>query len=173
MILFMKKNQRNKPHKKQQSSGPAKASRWWWMIGVLIILSAMALMFWPGTKSTVPANPALLPPSSAAKENVNAGQEQLVGRWVRNDGGYVIEIRSVGSNGKMEAFYFNPNPVHVGRAEWEQKNNTIIVVVALSDVNYPGSTYTLEFIEGEDRLKGMYYQAVENVNFDVEFAREQ
>jgi hypothetical protein len=34
------------------------------------------------------------------------------------------------------------------------------VVVELRDVNYPGSTYTLTYDPGTDRLTGTYYQAV-------------
>jgi hypothetical protein len=130
-------------------------------------------MLWQGERLTLPASPSVSPPASPAKEKDDAGQERLLGRWLRSDGSYVIEIRSAASDGKMEVFYFNPNPVHVGHAEWQQKNNRFMVVVALSDVNYPGSTYTLEFLEGEDRMRGTYYQAVEKVSFDVEFVREK
>jgi len=35
----------------------------------------------------------------------------LVGRWIRPDGGYIIEIRNVDSNGILAAAYFNPRPV--------------------------------------------------------------
>src|SRR6516164_3914182 len=42
--------------------------------------------------------------------------DKLVGRWLRPDGGYVLQIKSVAPNGLMEAAYFNPNPIHVARA---------------------------------------------------------
>ena len=108
------------------------------------------------------------PPSQA---QTKTDQNQLVGRWVRtdNEGNYIIEIKNVVADGKLEASYFNPNPIKVGRAEWQQKNGSLLIVVELRDVNYPGSTYTLNLLYGGDRLTGNYYQAVEGTNFDVEF----
>lgn len=37
--------------------------------------------------------------------------QKLKGRWVRPDGGYVIEIGDVDSEGGIEARYFNPMPI--------------------------------------------------------------
>ena len=109
--------------------------------------------------------------SSAVTHSDKLDQNQLVGNWVRTDGGYELEIKSATADGKLEAGYFNPNPIHVGRAEWQNKNNSLIIIVELRDKNYPGSTYTLEFVPSEDKLVGNYFQAVEGVNFDVKFTR--
>lgn len=102
------------------------------------------------------------PPASAAK---------LKGRWLRDSGGYVIEIRSVGPGGKLEAAYFNPKPIHVGKAEASAPGGVPQVFLELRDVNYPGSTYTLSYDAKTDRLVGRYYQAVARETFDVYFMR--
>src|SRR4051794_32510018 len=34
--------------------------------------------------------------------------QKLEGKWLRHDGGYVLQIQNVASNGKMDAAYFNP-----------------------------------------------------------------
>jgi hypothetical protein len=83
----------------------------------------------------------------------------------------VIEIRSASADGKLDARYFNPNPINVGSAAWQKNANGLVVVIELQDVNYPGSTYTLNFFPSENRMAGNYYQAVEGANFDVEFVR--
>ena len=75
--------------------------------------------------------------------------------------------------GKIAAAYFNPNPINVGRSIWQNNAGKIIVTVELQDVNYPGSLYTLEFHPNENYLAGTYYQAVEKVNYNVEFRRLQ
>ena len=98
---------------------------------------------------------------------------KLVGRWLRPDGGYILEIRGASPDGKLDLGYFNPNPIHVARAEWVMKDNKLYVLAELQDVNYPGSTYGLEYIVGTDHLVGTYYQAVEKSTFDVEFVREK
>ncbi len=97
----------------------------------------------------------------------------LAGRWLRPDGGYILEIRSASADGKLDAGYFNPNPIHVGRAEWVEKDGKLYALVELQDVNYPGSTYGLEYVVSQDRLVGTYYQAQEKTTFDVEFVREK
>lgn len=97
--------------------------------------------------------------------------QRLVGRWVRPDGGYVLEIREVAKEGILKASYFNPRPINVAKAEWGWKDGVLVVSVELRDVNYPGSTYTLQYDPISDRLKGTYFQAVEKQTFAIEFAR--
>ena len=98
---------------------------------------------------------------------------KLVGEWIRSDGDYRLKILSATADGKLDAGYFNPDPIHVERAEWLIKDKNIIINVVLRDINYPGSTYTLQYFPREDRLAGNYYQAVERANYGVEFVRQK
>ena len=100
-----------------------------------------------------------------------ADAQRLVGRWVRPDGGYILELREVAKEGSLKAAYFNPRSINVARAQWKRKDGTLTVFVELRDVNYPGSTYTLQYDPASDRLKGAYFQAVENRTFAIEFVR--
>jgi hypothetical protein len=111
--------------------------------------------------------------SVADTNTVQADPNQLVGDWIRTDGGYRIRILIVTPDGKLDAGYFNPNPIHVGQAEWKVMDKNIIITVVLQDVNYPGSTYTLQYFPTEDRLAGNYFQAVERANYGVEFMRQK
>ena len=97
----------------------------------------------------------------------------LVGDWLRNDGGKSIRIQSILPDGKMDAAYFNPKPIHVGRAEWIIKENNLVIFIELQDVNYPGSAYTLQYYPAGDELAGIYYQAVDKVNYEVVFVRQR
>lgn len=112
---------------------------------------------------------------SADSEDVfahkNRDLRNLIGRWVRTDGGYVIEIRSIDANGKMDAGYYNPRPINVSKAEASWAGNDAKVFIELQDAGYPGSTYTLDYDSNEDVLIGYYYQAAMQRNFDVVFAR--
>jgi hypothetical protein len=161
---------KNKPTQKRKV--PNLKVRTIWIAGWLISAAALMIFFWPKPENEL-VNSSSQPQPIAPSITGNAGQEKLLGRWMRSDGGYVIEIRNVAPDGKLQATYFNPNPIQVGRAEWSQKNDNLVVVVELRDVNYPGSLYTLDFHAANDRLVGTYFQAVEGVNFDVEFIREQ
>jgi hypothetical protein len=97
--------------------------------------------------------------------------QRLEGRWVRPDGGYVLELRNVKKDGSLTAAYYNPRPIKVSRAEAGRKDGKITLFVELRDVNYPGSTYTLQYDPASDRLRGKYFQAVERQTFDIEFVR--
>jgi len=97
--------------------------------------------------------------------------EKLKGRWLRDSGGYVIEVRSVGPGGKVDAAYFNPRSINVGRAEASMQGSQASLVVELRDVNYPGSTYTLAYDAKSDRLVGRYFQAATGQTFEVYFVR--
>jgi hypothetical protein len=95
----------------------------------------------------------------------------LQGRWTRPDGGYVLEIRSVAADGKLDAAYFNPRPIHVAAARASREGSTIKVYIELRDENYPGSTYNLRFDPQSDRLSGDYYQAVARQRYPIYFVR--
>ncbi len=97
--------------------------------------------------------------------------EKLTGLWQRPDGGYIIEIRSVGPDGEMNAAYFNPRSINVAKAEASQNGATITVFIELRDRNYPGSTYNLQYDPVFDRLTGTYYQALQKEIYEVEFVR--
>jgi hypothetical protein len=96
---------------------------------------------------------------------------RLEGKWVRPDGGYVLELRNIKKDGSLTAAYYNPKPIRVFRAEWSGNDGRINLSVELRDVNYPGSTYTLQYEPASDRLKGTYFQAVQRQTFDIEFVR--
>jgi hypothetical protein len=97
---------------------------------------------------------------------------KLIGRWLRPDGGYVLEVRAVdGASGRMEAAYLNPRPIHVGQAEAKEEGGKLTVFVELQDVGYPGSTYRLTYLPQVDQLIGTYYQPTADQTFDVEFVR--
>jgi hypothetical protein len=109
--------------------------------------------------------------SQAQQRDTTAALQRLQGRWQRNDGGYVLDIRNVDPGGKLTAGYFNPRPINVARAEASQDGGAVRVFIELRDVNYPGSTYNLIYIPADDRLTGTYFQAVERATYDVYFTR--
>jgi hypothetical protein len=97
--------------------------------------------------------------------------QRLAGRWLRADGGYVLELRDIKKDGTLKAAYFNPRPVNVFRAELRRKDGKITLRVELRDVNYPGSFYDLRYDPKNDRLMGTYFQAVQRETYDIEFVR--
>src|SRR5262245_50356750 len=107
-------------------------------------------LLWVGLLATAAFAVAYLFFSLGGKSGTDSGTgyEKLLGRWAREDGGYVLEVRGVAADGTMEVGYFNPKPIKVARGEASRDGDTLQVVVELRDVNYPGSTYTLRYDPG-------------------------
>jgi hypothetical protein len=136
---------------------------------VVLVAAAIAVIaLWP--LFTAPRGTT--PP--AARGGALAPEAQRVaGRWVRPDGGYVLEIRSVGADGRLEAAYFNPNPINVAQARVRTIDGPIEVFVELRDANYPGATYRLVYEPRDDVLFGLYTQPAVGQTFEVTFVRER
>lgn len=114
-------------------------------------------------------------PVPAAKGESAAGIagnfDVLKGTWVRPDGGYMIAIKSVGANDKLEAMYFNPSPLPFAKAQASREGTTLRTFFELRAGGYDGSTYELTYDPSTDRLQGIYYQAVQKRKYDVYFVR--
>ena len=144
-----------------------------WFIAGGIALAGLGFLLLRSAPSPAPeARPAAAaenPKSAVVGDAVSP--TRLVGRWLRPDGGYVVELRQAGEHGELPAGYFNPRPIHVSQSKWSRVAGALQVFIELRDVNYPGSTYTLAYDPAGDRLSGIYYQAALQQQFDVEFQR--
>lgn len=102
----------------------------------------------------------------------NADYSKIVGQWVRDSGGYVLDIRNVQSDGRLEAAYLNPKPINVSKAIANIKTGQIDIFVELRDKYYPGSYYTLTYDSQSDLLIGVYHHLGIGQNINVFFSRK-
>jgi len=176
----MKSSKQKKSEPKGKPPAPAGSAKQFVVWGAVVLGIIVLAVILNQKDRSVRSEPA--PPTSQGEPgpstNVNSATSQslpdfqkLKGRWLRPDGGYVIEIKSVDNSGKLDAGYFNPKPIHVAKAEAKQEGNAMKVFIELQDVNYPGSTYTLVYVPERDVLAGAYYQALQRQTFDVFFER--
>ena len=152
--------------KKTKKSARKKKKKWLIPVICLLFMGLAAvvvygLMSRPSTETAATISPK--------KEMTDF--DRLVGSWVRPDGGYVIEIRRIHPDGKMEAAYFNPRPIHVSRSNVSEEDGIIQLFIELQGQGYPGSTYTLKYNSELDALVGVYFQAVIKQQFEVVFQR--
>ena len=109
---------------------------------------------------------------SPEKQEVKVDPGKLTGKWIRPDGGYVIEILNVHEQGTLEAKYLNPQPINIAIAEWKADDNRLKIYIKFDDVNYRGSDYTLDYFPDRDQLIGAYFQATQQKTYYVEFIRQ-
>ncbi len=113
-----------------------------------------------------------VPTAKGAGAPAIVNMDVLKGAWVRPDGGYTIVIKSIGSGGKLEATYYNPNSLPFAKALASREGATLRVSFELQAGGYAGSTYELTYDPASDRLKGTYYQAVAKQEYEIYFARK-
>ncbi len=146
-----------------------------WIALLAVVVIALWGRLFPGNDGPVgdaPVRPAQIQANEqSAETHTPPALTRLVGRWQRADGGYVLDIKAVGEDGKIDAEYLNPRPINVSKAEAITKGGHVIVVVALQDRGYPGTIYTLTYDPNADRLEGVYHHRGLGQQFDVEFSR--
>ena len=138
---------------------------------VALAAGAVAVIFLrpsaPPADVTSPGRASSAPLAAASV----ADAQRLVGRWLRNDAPYTIDIRAVGADGRLEARYLNPQPINVSRASVSGGGGHFEVFVEMNDRGYPGSYYRLRYDAGRDQLSGVYNQLAVKQTFDVAFDR--
>lgn len=142
----------------------------------LLAASLLVLAAVPSCKQDAPEPvappPAAEPAAPAKSAAVPEPVQKVLGKWMRSDGGYVLEIRGADLSGVLDAGYFNPKPINISRAIWMQGPAGFQIVVELNDVGYPGATYVLSHDPKTDTLVGKYNQPAMQQSFDIEFVRQ-
>jgi len=102
---------------------------------------------------------------------LSPGMLALQGSWIRTDAPYTIVLNLV-QDGSLQAAYFNPKPINVGKTETAEQGGMVQVMVELQDVNYPGSTYVLSYDRSQDLLEGIYFHPESKQSYPVSFVRK-
>ena len=106
------------------------------------------------------------------KEKTTVNIDTLIGRWLRPDGNYILQIDAFKEDRKIEAQYFNPRPIHIERAELIPDEN-LRVFIEFNDRGYEGSSYDLIYNLANDALVGKYFQATYGQTYQIAFIRLQ
>lgn len=144
-----------------------------WLLPLAVAI--VAVVVWPKKRNDEAASEpggAPAPNTTAAPVASKVDLQFLKGRWLRPDGGYVIEIRQVDADGQLDARYFNPNPIRVVAARATKEGAAVKLYLELNDVNYPGCKYNLTYLPEQRQLVGTYFQAAMGQTYEVAFERE-
>jgi hypothetical protein len=109
--------------------------------------------------------------TTAKKDAGSEAFRSLKGRWLRGDGDYLLDVKAINADGKVDVTYLNPNPIHVSEAKAAREDSKVKLFVELRDTGYPGCTYNLTYDSQHDLLVGVYYQAAMQEKYEVVFER--
>jgi hypothetical protein len=110
--------------------------------------------------------------STNAAPKTYSDYKKLIGRWVRPDGGYTLDIKSISSNGEIDMAYLNPRPINVLKAQAFTKADQVNLFIELKDIHYPGNYYTLALNSPGNRLVGTYHSLGLGQDFSVFFIKQ-
>lgn len=108
--------------------------------------------------------------AKSIKETTKVSSDTLLGRWLRPDGNYIIQINTINEDKKIEAQYFNPKPINIARAEIIPDDN-LHIFIEFNDKGYEGSSYDLIYDPVNDALIGKYFQATYGQTYQIGFIR--
>jgi hypothetical protein len=83
-------------------------------------------------------------------------RSDFYGAWLRSDGTYRVEIEPGVGAGAVVARYFNPDPINVEAASFDEVGGQPRIEFILRDEGYPGSAYQLVFLAERRVLVGSY-----------------
>ena len=72
------------------------------------MIKAVSLIFVAHTLAMLSLSFAGNSPNSASKD-----EHRIAGKWLRPDGGYVLELSDLKQDGTLRVAYFNPRPIRV------------------------------------------------------------
>jgi len=94
-----------------------------------------------------------------------------LGKWQRTDANYILDLKNIKTDSTLEAAYLNPKSINISETHWKINDGYFYFLIKFDDTGYPGSYYSLGYYPEEDRLFGIYYQAVQQQTYDVVFER--
>jgi hypothetical protein len=95
----------------------------------------------------------------------------IKGVWGRTDGEGEINISGVFDNGLLTAKFYNSKSINIEKAVWTNSSDVLRIYILFREDNYPGSSFSLNYIAERDLLIGVYFDALTNESNTVTFKR--
>ena len=83
----------------------------------------------------------------------------------------MIVIDAIDERGQVAARYLNPQPINVSKAESWVEDGTVHLLLELTDQNYPGNYYELNYQPDQDLWLGLYHHLGIGQDYEVYFVR--
>ena len=158
---------KTKKSSRQPAPAPRRGRRRLVALVVLAGVAALALLLIPRASTRDSGQAATAPPGTPPDSKA------VIGRWVRTDHPYVVDIGGIAPDGKLDVQYLNPRPIRVSYATATARDGRLAVTIELNDEGYAGSLYSLTYERDADRLVGTYRLPTRNEEFVVSFARRE
>ena len=131
------------------------------IVGLLIIIASCT------SKDSKPAKT-----HQESKSEHNTFTKPVIDQWLRTDGDYVLDIKGFNADTTIDVAYLNPNSINISETRWKVQEGYLYFYILFDDEGYPGSYYSLGYIPEDDKLFGIYYQAVQQQQYEIVFERK-
>jgi len=128
---------------------------------------SLLILFGCGERPEPEANTTV----ASVEKKVELNAEKLLGRWMRTDGEYTLEVKAIKGDSYLAVAYFNPNPIHCEKGTYAMEGGALKIHVLLNDTGYPKCTYDLEYDDEKKILFGAYFQAAAGQTYHVVFEK--
>lgn len=116
---------------------------------------------------------ALAETQSTTQTETDPNKDLLIGEWSASGTPKVIKIANALDNGKLDIKYFDPKDINISKASWLKTGTHLSILIELEDINYPLSSFKLNYLPDRDVLNGDFFDVAQNSTFPVEFVRIQ
>jgi hypothetical protein len=109
--------------------------------------------------------------SILTKQTEKQDKNLLKGVWGRTDATGVVNISEVLDNGLLKTTFYSPKMINIEKAVWTNSSDVLRIYILLREDNYPGSSFSLNYMAEKDLLLGVYFDALTNESLTISFER--
>jgi hypothetical protein len=141
-----------------------------WLFVILFLVLCMQSCQLSARNENINTNGAL-EHKSPIERSKKLDKKLIKGVWGRTDGAGEINISEVLDNGLLTATFCNPKSINIEKAVWTNSSEVLRIYILFREDNYPGSSFSLNYLAEKDLLLGVYFDALTNKSQTVTFKR--
>jgi hypothetical protein len=143
-----------------------------WLVWITLILVVVWGQSFDLNAKNTRSTPLAISKTSPPKEYFQGQDRNLIkGVWGRVDAAGEIKITEVLHGGSLKSTFYNPKLIAIEKSIWTNSSGVLRVYILLREDDYPGSSFTLNYVAVRDVLVGVYYDALTQKSYPVTFER--
>jgi hypothetical protein len=138
---------------------------------VILFLVLSTQYYQLSARNEIPNAYGIFEHSCTIDQSKKQDKKLIKGVWGRADAAGEINISEVLDNGLLKATFCNPKSINIEKAVWTNSSDVLRIYILFREDNYPGSSFSLNYLAEKDLLLGIYFDALTNESNTVTFKR--